>query len=109
MHPLQIPAQRRVRNRGPSLRPTVDCPGHADYVKNMNSPGAGAQMDRRAFWWWPPPTRPLAQTPRRHILLAKQVRRSRPGGVLNKTTMVDDEEKSLSSSNWRCASLLDSL
>ncbi len=46
----------------------VDCPGHADYIKNMIT--GAAQMDG-ASWWW---ARTMAPCPdREHILLARQV------------------------------------
>src|SRR3954452_8296613 len=66
----------------------VDCPGHADYVKNMIT--GAAQMDG-AILVVSAAAGPIAQT-REHILLA------RPGGgpeiilFLNKGDMVDDEE-----------------
>ena len=47
----------------------VDCPGHADYVKNMVT--GAAQMDS-AFWLYAAADGPMPQT-REHILLAKQV------------------------------------
>ena len=66
----------------------VDCPGHADYVKNMIT--GAAQMDG-AILVVSAPDGPMPQT-REHILLARQ------GGVpyivvfMNKTDMMDDEE-----------------
>lgn len=50
----------------------VDCPGHADYVKNMIT--GAAQMDG-AILVVSAPDGPMPQT-REHILLAKQVRRA---------------------------------
>jgi elongation factor Tu len=66
----------------------VDCPGHADYVKNM-IPGA-AQMDG-AILVVSAPDGPMPQT-REHILLARQVNVPYVVVYLNKTDMVDDEE-----------------
>ena len=66
----------------------VDCPGHADYVKNMIT--GAAQMDG-AILVVSAADGPMPQT-REHILLARQV--GVPGLVvfLNKVDMVDDEE-----------------
>jgi elongation factor Tu len=66
----------------------VDCPGHADYVKNMIT--GAAQMDG-AILVVSAADGPMPQT-REHILLARQV--GVPGIVvfLNKVDMVDDEE-----------------
>jgi elongation factor Tu len=66
----------------------VDCPGHADYVKNMVT--GAAQMDG-AILVCAATDGPMPQT-REHILLARQV--GVPGLVvfLNKTDMVDDPE-----------------
>ena len=55
----------------------VDCPGHADYVKNMIT--GAAQMDG-AILVVSAADGPMPQT-REHILLARQGRRARPGGV----------------------------
>src|SRR4029450_7967167 len=66
----------------------VDCPGHADYVKNM-VPG-GAQMGG-AILVVSAPDGPMPQT-REHILLARQVNVPSVVVYLNKTDMVDDEE-----------------
>src|SRR6266545_3416153 len=56
----------------------VDCPGHADYIKNMIT--GAAQMDG-----------PMPQT-REHILLARQVQVPAMVVALNKADMVDDPE-----------------
>ena len=66
----------------------VDCPGHADYVKNM-IPGA-AQMDG-AILVCSAADGPMPQT-REHILLARQVGVPYIIVFLNKCDMVDDEE-----------------
>ena len=66
----------------------VDCPGHADYVKNL-IPGA-AQMDG-AILVVSAADGPMPQT-REHILLAHQVGVQYIIVFLNKTDMVDDEE-----------------
>ena len=66
----------------------VDCPGHADYVKNM-VPGA-AQMDG-AILVCAATDGPMPQT-REHILLARQVNVPRIVVFLNKVDMVDDPE-----------------
>ena len=66
----------------------VDCPGHADYVKNMNT--GAAQMDG-AILVIAATDGPMAQT-REHILLARQVGVPRMVVFLNKCDMVDDEE-----------------
>ncbi len=66
----------------------VDCPGHADYVKNMIT--GAAQMDG-AILVIAATDGPMAQT-REHILLAKQVGVPRIVVFLNKCDMVDDEE-----------------
>jgi len=66
----------------------VDCPGHADYVKNM-IPGA-AQMDG-AILVVSAADGPMPQT-REHILLARQVGVPYIVVFLNKVDMVDDEE-----------------
>jgi elongation factor Tu len=66
----------------------VDCPGHADYIKNMIT--GAAQMDG-AILVVSAPDGPMPQT-REHVLLARQV--SVPAIVvfLNKVDMMDDEE-----------------
>ena len=66
----------------------VDCPGHADYVKNMIT--GAAQMDG-AILVIAATDCPMAQ-PREHILLARQVGVPRMVVFLNKCDMVDDEE-----------------
>ena len=66
----------------------VDCPGHADYVKNMIT--GAAQMDG-AILVIAATDGPMAQT-REHILLARQVGVPRIVVFLNKCDMVDDEE-----------------
>ena len=66
----------------------VDCPGHADYVKNMIS--GAAQMDG-AILVIAATDGPMAQT-REHILLARQVGVPYIIVFLNKCDMVDDEE-----------------
>lgn len=66
----------------------VDCPGHADYVKNMIT--GAAQMDG-AILVVAATDGPMAQT-REHILLARQVGVPYIVVFLNKTDQVDDEE-----------------
>ena len=66
----------------------VDCPGHADYVKNMIT--GAAQMDG-AILVVAASDGPMAQT-REHILLARQVGVPAIVVYLNKTDLVDDEE-----------------
>jgi elongation factor Tu len=66
----------------------VDCPGHADYVKNMIT--GAAQMDG-AILVVAASDGPMPQT-REHILLARQVNVPRIVVFLNKVDMVDDEE-----------------
>jgi elongation factor Tu len=66
----------------------VDCPGHADYVKNMIT--GAAQMDG-AILVVSAADGPMPQT-REHILLAKQVNVPYIVVFLNKVDMVDDEE-----------------
>jgi elongation factor Tu len=66
----------------------VDCPGHADYVKNMIT--GAAQMDG-AILVVSAADGPMPQT-REHILLARQVNVPYIVVFLNKTDMVDDEE-----------------
>ncbi len=66
----------------------VDCPGHADYVKNMVT--GAAQMDG-AILVVAATDGPMPQT-REHILLGRQVGIPRIVVFLNKVDMVDDEE-----------------
>ena len=66
----------------------VDCPGHADYVKNMIT--GAAQMDG-AILVVSAPDGPMPQT-REHILLARQVGVPYIVVFLNKTDMMDDPE-----------------
>ncbi len=66
----------------------IDCPGHADYIKNMIT--GAAQMDG-GILVVSAPDGPMPQT-REHILLAKQVGLSSLIVFLNKCDMVDDPE-----------------
>ncbi len=66
----------------------IDCPGHADYVKNMVT--GAAQMDG-AILVVAAPDGPMPQT-REHILLARQVNIPKIVVFLNKVDLVDDEE-----------------
>ena len=66
----------------------VDCPGHADYVKNMIT--GAAQMDG-AILVVSAPDGPMPQT-REHILLARQVGVPYIVVFMNKTDLMDDEE-----------------
>jgi elongation factor Tu len=66
----------------------VDCPGHADYVKNMVT--GAAQMDG-AILVVAATDGPMPQT-REHILLSRQVNVPRIVGFMNKCDLVDDEE-----------------
>ncbi len=66
----------------------VDCPGHADYVKNMVT--GAAQMDG-AIIVVAATDGPMPQT-REHVLLARQVNVPRMVVFLNKCDMVEDEE-----------------
>ena len=66
----------------------VDCPGHADYIKNMIT--GAAQMDG-AILVVAASDGPMPQT-REHILLARQVGVPKIVVFLNKCDMVDDEE-----------------
>jgi len=66
----------------------VDCPGHADYIKNMIT--GAAQMDG-AILVVSAPDGPMPQT-REHIVLARQVNVPRMIVALNKVDMMDDEE-----------------
>ena len=66
----------------------VDCPGHADYIKNMIT--GAAQMDG-AILVVAAPDGPMPQT-REHILLARQVEVPAMVVYLNKVDMMEDEE-----------------
>jgi elongation factor Tu len=66
----------------------VDCPGHADYIKNMIT--GAAQMDG-AILVVSAPDGPMPQT-REHILLARQVQVPAIVVYLNKTDLMEDEE-----------------
>src|SRR4026209_64164 len=66
----------------------VDCPGHADYIKNMIT--GAAQIDG-AILVVSAPDGPMPQT-REHVLLARQVGVPYIVVALNKVDMVDDEE-----------------
>src|ERR1700678_2855276 len=66
----------------------VDCPGHADYVKNMIT---GAAQRDGAILFVPAADAPMPQ-PREHVLLARQVGVPYIVVALNKADMVDDEE-----------------
>ena len=66
----------------------VDCPGHADYIKNMIT--GAAQMDG-AILVVAGDDGPMAQT-REHILLARQVGVPAMAVFINKTDLVEDEE-----------------
>ena len=66
----------------------IDCPGHADYVKNMVT--GAAQMDG-AILVVAATDGPMPQT-REHVLLARQVNVPRMVVFLNKCDMVEDEE-----------------
>jgi elongation factor Tu len=66
----------------------VDCPGHADYIKNMIT--GAAQMDG-SILVVSAPDGPMPQT-REHVLLARQVEVPAMVVFLNKVDMMDDEE-----------------
>ncbi len=66
----------------------IDCPGHADFVKNMIT--GAAQMDG-AILVVAAPDGPMPQT-REHVLLARQVEVPSIVVALNKVDMMDDEE-----------------
>ncbi len=66
----------------------VDCPGHADYIKNMIT--GAAQMDG-AILVVSAPDGPMPQT-REHVLLARQVEVPAVVVFLNKVDMMEDEE-----------------
>ena len=74
----------------------VDCPGHADYVKNMVT--GAAQMDG-AILVVAATDGPMPQT-REHILLARQVNVPRIVVFLNKVDLVDDPEMLDLISTW---------
>ena len=78
----------------------VDCPGHADYIKNMIT--GAAQMDG-AILVVSAADGPMPQT-RERILLARQVEVPAMVVALNKADMVDELLES--SSRWRCANSL---
>jgi elongation factor Tu len=78
----------------------VDCPGHADYVKNMIT--GAAQMDG-AILVCSAADGPMPQT-REHILLARQVGVGYIIVFLNKCDMVDDKPNCSNWSKWKCAS-----
>ena len=66
----------------------IDCPGHADFIKNMIT--GAAQMDG-AILVVSAPDGPMPQT-REHILLARQVEVPNIVVALNKVDVMDDEE-----------------
>jgi len=66
----------------------IDCPGHADFIKNMIT--GAAQMDG-AILVVSAPDGPMPQT-REHVLLARQVEVPSIVVALNKVDMMDDEE-----------------
>ena len=66
----------------------IDCPGHADYIKNMIT--GAAQMDG-AILVVSAPDGPMPQT-REHILLARQVNVPYIVVALNKVDLMEDEE-----------------
>ncbi|MFC1872869.1 elongation factor Tu [Chloroflexota bacterium] len=66
----------------------IDCPGHADFIKNMIT--GAAQMDG-AILVVSAPDGPMPQT-REHVLLARQVEVPKIVVALNKVDMMDDEE-----------------
>src|ERR1700745_1548435 len=66
----------------------VDCPGHADYIKNMIT--RAAQMDG-AILVVSAPDGPMPQT-REHILLARQVEGAAMGVFLTEVDAMDDEQ-----------------
>src|SRR5204862_109819 len=90
----QQPSKLMTRVRFPSPAPRafegahVDCPGHADYVKNMIT--GAAQMDG-AILVVSAADGPMPQT-REHILLARQVGVPALVVFMNKVDMVDDPE-----------------
>jgi len=76
----------------------VDCPGHADFVKNMIT--GAAQMDG-AILVVSAADGPMPQT-REHILLARQVGVPTIVVFLNKVDLIDDQSSSISS-RWKSA------
>jgi len=80
--------QRMLSMRQPTVNAHVDCPGHADYVKNMIT--GAAQMDG-AILVVSAADGPMPQT-REHILLARQVGVPALCVFMNKVDQVDDEE-----------------
>ena len=85
----QIDNAPEERERGITIATAhVDCPGHADYVKNMIT--GAAQMDG-AILVVSAADGPMPQT-REHILLARQVGVPKIVVFMNKADMVDDEE-----------------
>ena len=82
----------------------VDCPGHADYVKNMIT--GAAQMDG-AILVVSAADGPMPQT-REHILLAKQVGVPAMVVFMNKVDLVDDAEL-IELVKWKCASCFPSM
>ena len=85
----QIDGAPEEKERGITINTAhVDCPGHADYVKNLIS--GAAQMDG-AILFVAASDGPMPQT-REHILLARQVGVPYIVVFLNKCDMVDDEE-----------------
>jgi len=69
----------------------VDCPGHADYVKNMENMVTGAAQMDGAILVVAATDGPMPQT-REHILLGRQVGIPRIVVFMNKVDMVDDDE-----------------
>ena len=78
----------------------VDCPGHADYIKNMIT--GAAQMDG-AILVVAAPDGAMPQT-REHILLARQVEVPAMVVFLNKVDMMEDEELLELVERWSCGS-----
>ena len=66
----------------------IDCPGHADYVKNMIT---GRRRWTGRSWWLSAADGPMPQT-REHILLARQVNVPAIVVFMNKVDMVEDKE-----------------
>ncbi len=77
----------------------VDCPGHADYIKNMIT--GAAQMDG-AILVVSATDGPMPQT-REHILLMRQVGVPYIVVFLNKVDMVDDRGAARAGRDWKCA------